>query len=73
VTAATRSGYKTVFAGLYDDVFRKVDGEWLIQERSAVAEDLPSDPDYSIVTSDPDVAEFVQPLLDALQRLGEPT
>lgn len=72
LTLPTRSGYKLGFIGWYDDVLRKVDGEWLFSRRWVYAEGLADAPDFPVVTADPEIAALVQPLIDAYRRLGEP-
>lgn len=71
VTVATPSGYKIAMTGLYEDELEKVGDDWLISRRWATVEGLPDDPGYSMLGADPQIAEIVQPLLDAWQRLSE--
>ena len=70
-TAATRHGYKIIFAGRYDDILEKLDGEWLLAERWAVAEGIPDDPAFDVATADPDVAAILKPWFGAFPTLGE--
>ncbi|MEO1089357.1 MAG: nuclear transport factor 2 family protein [Pseudomonadota bacterium] len=72
VFAASPKGYVTIFAGLYEDLLVKIDGTWLIQRRVTTPTTIPDRPDLMVHVADPDVAELVQPLLDAWNRLGEP-
>lgn len=71
VTFATPSGYKIAMTGWYEDELKKIDGDWLIARRLVSVEGLPNDPDYAMLAADPEMAELVQPLLDAWQRLSE--
>jgi hypothetical protein len=45
--------------------------DWLISRRWATVEGLPKDPGYRMLAADPQMAEMMQPLLDAWQRLSE--
>jgi hypothetical protein len=69
----TKKGYRVGFCGHYVDELRKVDGEWLFSSRWVVAETLPDDQGFDVVSADPDVISLVQRLLDAYERLGVPT
>lgn len=69
---ATRRGFKVASLARYDDEFRKVAGHWLISRRWVVADPFPEDPDFDLLTADPDLTPVVQRLLDAYQTLGEP-
>ncbi len=73
VTIATRQGNKIAFLGRYDDEVRKVDGSWLISSRWVTADLFPDDPAFDLHAADPELAKLTQRLLDAYQRLGEPT
>ena len=69
--AATRHGYKIIFAGRYDDELRKIDGTWLFAERWAIEEGIPDDPAFDVATGDPDVAAVLKPWFGAFPKLGE--
>ena len=71
VTVATPSGYKIAMTGAYEDELKKINNDWLISRRLATVEGLPNDPGYSMLAADPEMAELVQPLLDAWQRLSD--
>ena len=71
VTAATPSGYKIVMTGFYEDELKKIGNEWLISRRWATVEGLPNDPGYPMLAADPQMAELLQPLVGAWQRLSE--
>lgn len=71
LTVPTRTGYKVAFIGWYDDELKKVEGQWLISRRWVIDERLPEDPDFVVATADPEVAELVQPLVNAYRSLGE--
>lgn len=71
LTIPTRSGYKVAFIGRYDDELKKVEDQWLISGRWVIDERLPEDPDFVVATADPEVAKFVQPLVNAYRILGE--
>lgn len=71
VTVATPSGYKIAMTGFYQDELKKINNDWLISRRWATVEGLPKDPGSSMLAADPQMAEMVQPLLDAWQRLSE--
>jgi hypothetical protein len=68
---ATKRGYRTAFLGCYDDVLRKVDGNWLFSRRWVTADQLPIDPNFDLLAADEEMRALVQPLLDAYQRLGQ--
>ncbi len=68
----TKRGYRVGFCGHYVDRLDKVGGEWLFSSRWVVAETLPDDQEYDVVSADPDVISLVQRLLDAYERLGVP-
>lgn len=72
VSAATKVGYKTFFAGWYEDELVRMNGQWLIDCRKAFITGVAEEPDYPILTSDPVLAPLAQPLLDAWVELGEP-
>ncbi|CAK9037530.1 SnoaL-like domain-containing protein [Durusdinium trenchii] len=69
---ATREGFKVAFLGRYDDELQKVDGQWLFSRRWVVADTLPDDPAFDLLSADPDLVPVVQQLVDAYKRLGEP-
>jgi hypothetical protein len=71
VTVATPSGYKIAMTGCYEDELKKINNDWLISRRWVTVEGLPQDPGYSMLAADPQMAEMVQPLLDAWRRLSE--
>ena len=71
VAAATTSGFKTMFIGLYSDKLKKVDGKWLFTERWVKDEAMPGRPDFFAGFGDPEVLELTKPLFEAFQRLGE--
>jgi len=71
LTVPTRSGYKVAFIGWYDDELKRVGDEWLISRRWVTDERLPEDPDFIVATADAEMAELLQPLLDAYRNLGE--
>ena len=68
VTVTTPSGYKIAI-----DELKKINNDWLISRRWVTVEGLPKDPGYSMLAADPQMAEIVQPLIDAWQRLSEKT
>lgn len=68
----TEQGYRVGFCGHYVDRLQKIDGEWLFSSRWVVAETLPDDQEFDVVSADPDVISLVQRLLDAYERLGIP-
>lgn len=70
-TIATRGGYKILFAGHYDDVLAKVDGRWLIAQRTAVPEPLPDSPELDVATADPDVAAVMRAIYQAAQDMAK--
>jgi hypothetical protein len=72
MTLATRRGYRIGFLGRYDDELRKIGGEWRFARRWVTADTLPTDPEFDVLAADPEIAELIQPLLDAYERLGEP-
>ncbi len=69
----TKVGYRVGFCGHYVDRLHKVEGEWLFSSRWVVAETLPNDQEFDVLSADPDVISLVQRLLDAYERLGVPT
>jgi ketosteroid isomerase-like protein len=71
VTVATPGGYKIAMTGGYEDELKKIGGEWLIARRWATVEGLPNDARQSMLATDSQIAELVQPLFDAWQRLSE--
>ncbi|GAB5373675.1 MAG: nuclear transport factor 2 family protein [Acuticoccus sp.] len=72
VTVATRTGFRIAMTGAYTDTLAKVDGEWLIAQRTVTVEGLPEDPAFPMLSSDPEIETLAQPLLNAWRRLGEP-
>lgn len=72
LTLAKRQGYKVAFLGRYDDEVVKVNGRWLFSRRWVIADPLPEDPEFDLLSADPELASLVQRLLDAYQRLGDP-
>lgn len=70
VAAATTSGFKTMFIGLYSDKLQKVDGKWLFTERCVRDEAIPDRPDFFAGLGDPDIVELTKPLFEAFQRIG---
>jgi hypothetical protein len=70
VSLATEGGYKILGQGAYEDHLIKLDGRWLIANRSLKTDRLVSNPQKAINLADPDVAALVRHLVDAAQRLG---
>ncbi|WP_444938582.1 nuclear transport factor 2 family protein [Microbulbifer sp. JMSA002] len=67
----TRSGYRVAVAAEYHDKLVKVDGSWLFQCRRGVIAKLPNDPDFPILTADPNTRDQLSLLEDAWKDLGE--
>ncbi|QFT54085.1 nuclear transport factor 2 family protein [Microbulbifer sp. THAF38] len=68
---ATRSGYRVAVAAEYRDELVKMDGNWLFQRRRGDVANLPGDPDFPMVTADPDTRDYLSLLEDAWKDLGE--
>ena len=70
-TLATPGGYKIFGQGRYVDRLVKQNGQWRFAHRRVDVDSLVSDPAKIVMLADPDVAPFIQPLIDAARRLGE--
>jgi hypothetical protein len=71
VTLATAGGYKIFGQGAYADRLAKPNGQWRFVHRSVNTDRLVSDPQKPINLADPDVAQLVQQLVAAAQRLAQ--
>ena len=49
----------------------KQNGQWRFAHRRVDVDLLVSDPAQIVMLADPDVAPFIQPLMDAARRIGE--
>jgi hypothetical protein len=70
VSIATKSGFKIMGQGAYEDELVKVDGEWRIRHRRVVNDYLVSDPTVTVGLADPDVSALVQNLIDTANALA---
>jgi uncharacterized protein (TIGR02246 family) len=73
VSIATKSGFKIMGQGAYEDELVKADGEWKIRHRRVVNDYLVSDPAVTVSLADPDVAALVQSLIDTANNLARRT
>jgi ketosteroid isomerase-like protein len=73
VSIATKSGFKIMGQGAYEDELVKADGEWKIRHRRVVNDYLVSDPAVTVSLVDPDVAALVQSLIDTANNLARRT
>ena len=70
-TLATPKGYKIFAQGRYVDRLVKQAGQWRIAYRRVDLDRLAADPKNIISLADPEVAAFIQPLVEVSIRLGE--
>ncbi len=71
VVFMTPEGYRVAFLGRYEDEVVKIDGEWRFARRWVVADEVPDDPTFDMLTADPALAPVVQQLLDAYATEGK--
>ncbi|WP_310619896.1 nuclear transport factor 2 family protein [Flexibacterium corallicola] len=70
VLGATRKGFRILMVGDYHDELAKVDGSWLIECRRAEVLGLPDEPDFPVMTSNPETSEIIETLLDGMNQLS---
>jgi hypothetical protein len=71
VSIATKSGFKIMGQGAYEDDLVKVGGDRRIRHRRVVNDYLVSDPTVTVSLADPDVAALVQNLIDTANKLAD--
>ena len=70
-TLATPNGFKVFGQGRYVDRMVKQGGQWRIAYRLVDIDTTASEPTKSPAMADPDIAALLQPLFEAVSRLGK--